>query len=794
MSIKEQLTLASGLAVLMSTAALWPLFAGQDWLFRVLGAVIVVTLAGLLSRRLGVPRLLQPLVGALGLAAYLAVVFAGSTLSYGIVPTGKTIDLIQALVMQGRLDIEKFGPPVPTNTGLVLLTTAGVGAVALLVDLVAVVLDRAAVAGLPLLLLFAIPSAVLPGGLGGLPFVLGAIGWLGLLMVEGSERVGRWGTPMRSSLPGARPGGDDSSLGRVGRRIGFAAVGMAVLVPLVVPGLDQRLVGGGSGSGGEGAGSGSNSQKTYNPITRLRDQLTLPEETQLFQYRTTDKNPDYFRMTTLDRFNGDGWDASELSALQKEAQVQKGIKTPVGDGGEHRDFTATVAIDGDNLDVFWLPVPYGPTKIDVDGPWLWDASAQTVFSAQRSTKGLAPYKVEASRVLPDRDALALAEIGGIPPEIRTKYGADIRVAPFVQQLTARLTDAQPSAYDKAVALQSYFTAPKNGFVYNFQASQPQRGEDALTAFLQGKNGFCEQYATSMAAMLRVAGIPSRVAVGFTSGTKLAGTDDADATYSVTTSNAHAWPEAWFAGTGWVRFEPTPAASGASTPDYSIPAVDTPVGPEDPGTAVPVPTATPGLTGNGRLDEDLLEGREVAPTGAGGSSGSSGPPLWLVVPVAVAVLLTLPFLLTLLRRRRRWAKPGPLTAWAQLRDDANDVGHDWHPADSPRTAAARLADWRRLPAAALVALEQVAVAAERARYAPPGRQASEDLSAAVATVRSALQETAPARDRLRAKYLPASTLVWVTHGIGERIADLLDKVDEVISAVTRPIRRRATATR
>ncbi|MCW2598363.1 MAG: transglutaminase domain protein [Frankiales bacterium] len=783
MSIKEQLTLAAALAVALSTSALAPVFQGGQWFWRVIGAVLIVMVAGLAGRRLGVPRVLQPVLGVIVLLGYLCLVFAGSTLSFGLVPTGRTLTALHTLVTQGRSDIARLGPPVPSNAGLVLLSAAGVGAVAVLVDLVAVVLDRAAAAGLALLVLFAVPSAVLPGGLGVLPFVLGAIGWLGLLLVEGSERVARWGTPMRSALPGARPGGEDSSLGRVGRRIGFAAVGMAVLVPSVVPGLDHRLVGGGTG-GGSGNGGASNQATTYNPITRLRDQLALPSAKTLFVYRTDDPNPDYLRMTTLDEYTGAGWSATKLEADRQTAKVQDGIPTPVGDGGAHRDLTMTIAMDNDHLDVYWLPLPFGPTKVDVRGTWLWDRSSQTVFSASRTTKNLEPYTVTASRALPDRDALAQAQLNGIDPGISRVYGKSLQVTKYVRDLTARITGSKSSEYDKAVAIQAYFTS--NAFVYDLNASQPAPGGDPLEAFLVGKHGFCEQYATAMAVMLRVAGIPSRVAVGFTPGAQ----DTRDKTaYAVTTSDAHAWPEAWFAGTGWVRFEPTPPTSGASVPSYSVPALQTPnQQPSGGSTAVPTPTATAAQK-HGSVDTDLLNGRAgaAAPKAKKSTSGSSP---WLFTPVVLVVLLVLPCFLTLVRRRRRWTRPGTLTAWNQLRDDATDVGHAFRPSDSPRAAALRLADWRRLPAPALAALDRIAMATEQARYAPPGRDAGTDLRADVAVVRSALQRSSPAWVRLRARLFPSSTLQWASHELGERGADLLDVMDDAIAAVTRPLRRRA----
>ena len=59
---------------------------------------------------------------------------------------------------------------------------------------------------------------------------------------------------------------------------------------------------------------------------------------------------------------------------------------------------------------------------------------------------------------------------------------------------------------------------------------------------------------SMALVLRMHGIPARVAVGFTSGTPTVSSSN---TYEVSDRNAHSWVEVWFAGYGWLPFEPTP---------------------------------------------------------------------------------------------------------------------------------------------------------------------------------------------------------------------------------------------
>ncbi|MDP9433691.1 MAG: DUF3488 domain-containing protein, partial [Actinomycetota bacterium] len=217
MSTRDRLTVAAALAVALACAALAPMYAGYGWVPATLTAVAVVAGAGALARRAGVTGVLVPLVQLLALGETALLMFARDTLAWLVVPTGRTVTALQVLAGQATTDVQGLAAPVPTRPALVLLAVLGAGAVAVLVDLAAVGLQRAALAGLPLLVLLAVPSGVLPGGLGWLPFTLGAAGWLGLLLVEGTDRISRWGLPLRSPRTGGAV--DGSSAGRVGRRI-----------------------------------------------------------------------------------------------------------------------------------------------------------------------------------------------------------------------------------------------------------------------------------------------------------------------------------------------------------------------------------------------------------------------------------------------------------------------------------------------------------------------------------------------------------------------------------------------
>jgi hypothetical protein len=112
----------------------------------------------------------------------------------------------------------------------------------------------------------------------------------------------------------------------------------------------------------------------------------------------------------------------------------------------------------------------------------------------------------------------------------------------VAATTRQVTDGATSTYDAALSLQAWF---QNEFDYSLDV-RPGHDTSAIETFLEDRVGYCEQFAGTYAAMLRTLEIPTRVAVGFTSGVPLGNGE-----HSVLGRNAHAWPEVWFDDIGWV---------------------------------------------------------------------------------------------------------------------------------------------------------------------------------------------------------------------------------------------------
>ena len=161
------------------------------------------------------------------------------------------------------------------------------------------------------------------------------------------------------------------------------------------------------------------------------------------------------------------------------------------------------------------------------------------------------YEAESQLVEIDTDELRVA--ANTAPSGMTEYlklpPLDIRIAKLAEEITA----SAPSNYDKAVAVERYLST-HFGYTLELPRSLPR---DPLANFLfERKRGHCEYFASSMAVMLRSLHIPSRIVTGFRGGEF----NDLTGQYVVRASDAHSWVEAYFPGSGWISFDPTPAGS------------------------------------------------------------------------------------------------------------------------------------------------------------------------------------------------------------------------------------------
>lgn len=433
-----------------------------------------------------------------------------------------------------------------------------------------------------------------------------------------------------------------------------------------------------------------------------------------------------------------------------------------------------------SLSTDWLPAPYPISRVDAPGNWRYEPEVGAVIGDRGQKATGLNYSVTSLTVMPTADQLRAAPPA--PSSITSRYTQlPSNLPPVVKQLAQQVTNGRSSDYDKAVALQDWFTT-SGGFVYS-SSVDPGTGPNAIATFLQDRKGFCVHFAATMAAMARTLGIPARVAVGFAPGA-----DQGNGNYVVGSKDYHAWPELYFSGAGWMRFEPTPSRGVA--PDYSGPQVA-------PSQSVPTaqpsaradapaqsaPSADSSCAGPTRKQGGCgqQEPQQLPTAAAPAASGPSGQVLALIGAVAAVLLLLLSPMLwrTRLRRRRlgggRRGPGGPggqltdeqvLAAWAELIDTAWDLGIPPDQAHSPRHTGERISQAAELDEPGRAAVGRVALATEQVLYArAAGPQPS--LGSDVRAVHQRLRNSAGRGKRLRALLLPPSAvrLVW-------RLADRL----------------------
>ncbi len=779
-------TAASLLAALTTWVALWS-WAGfverpSGFLLPALGACLIVAVSGMLLRSARLPSLLVAPAQLAVLLVWLNRTWAADLMYAGWVPTADSLNRVGARVQAGAEVSRLYAAPVPESAPAIyaLLVVAGAGA-AVLVDFLGCGLRRVPLAGLPLLAVYTAPLSILDGGTAWWVFAACALTFLFFLANDESRRLTGWGRQLRGSgqlfdsLGGTV---NAASVRTSARKIGFAATGLAVVVPIFIPTLGTSLFGGdGPGSGGDG-----DSVSISNPMVDLKRDLSRGQDVDLVQFRTPDRDPSYLRISVLDSFDGETWKPSGRH-IPVEQRAQGPMPRPPGlDPSVPRtrvpySYEITSAFESR-----WLPTPYPVAAISAPGDWRYDSSTLDVISATdgQTTQDLA-YSLERLRINPD--PAELADAAPVSEEIFTPNTELPDSMPgSVRGLAREITAEQDSRFAMAVRLQEWFRAD-GGFTYSLDRAAGN-GVDELEVFLgNGPNsriGYCEQFAAAMALMVRSLGIPSRVAVGF-----LRPDYTGDNTYVYSSHDLHAWPEMYFEGTGWVRFEPTPPGRTGPVPGYTDREQ-----PSD--TPTEQPTLRDPLQEQNRFDDQAAPPPAETPgDGGAGTGGARG--LFVVVLGAALVLLlvTGPRLARAAVRRRRWARAGtPVeaaeAAWSEVRDSATDLGVPWDDSVTLRSRARSLvasfgepradAAHRRTRAPATgtsanpeatAALERLVKLVERARYARSVQAPEEDLPGDVDLCVQALRDGATAGRRARADWLPASLTRTLGSGLEQR---------------------------
>lgn len=128
-----------------------------------------------------------------------------------------------------------------------------------------------------------------------------------------------------------------------------------------------------------------------------------------------------------------------------------------------------------------------------------------------------------------------------------------KITTRTKELVKKIVQNKKNDFEKAIAIESYL---RENYEYNLLAESLPPDREFIDYFLfEGKNGYCTYYATSLAIMLRLEGIPTRYVEGY-----LAQDSEKIGIFEVSQKNAHAWVEAFIEPVGWMTFEATPVYS------------------------------------------------------------------------------------------------------------------------------------------------------------------------------------------------------------------------------------------
>jgi transglutaminase-like putative cysteine protease len=667
------LTTASALGLLR-------VFTGHRWLGPVLVTALGVHAVCWGARRIRLPPVVALLVALAAVWVLAGWTVLGSTTSYGF-PGGHTAAQLWSALHQAHSDFSSAVTPVEANRGFVLVAVLGTGVVALLADWAAFRWRSALYGAAPA---FAYFVACCTLGVGpGRQWAVAAevVALLAFLMAHGAS-VGR--------ADQAWFGNYRAGTARWALRAGSVAAAAAVLAAVAVTPLVGQAEGRGvfGWRGGLGGG-GSGPRQVPNPVVDLHTRLMVESDAPVFTVRSP--VPSYWRLTSLDTFTGQDW-VSTNSYRGFGSRLPGTQAVPPGTRIVHEQFAVQ------QLDSVWLPDAFTPLAVTGVRNVSYDPASGSLITSHATSDGLT-YSVDSYQYLATLSPAQLqaAPAFSVSGSLQRYLDLPASVPPSVYALARSITAGQTSEYAKALALQNFFLGP--AFTYSLDPPDDGYGISSLTNFLFAtRTGFCQQFAGAYAVLARAVGLPTRLAVGFGTGTPT-GSDS----YQVLNADAHTWPEVNFGPRfGWLPFEPTKTFVDPSSRSYAPPvATGAGAGATSPNAGVLPINKTPGTTTPGPAAPGHAVPTNPA-SGAPASTSSSrhgGSNIRVLLLILLAAAGAWAIGVTVYRRARwswrRWRvrrDPGALVLshWADVSELLNWWGARRAPGETDREFASRAA--------------------------------------------------------------------------------------------------------
>ncbi len=709
--------------VLAVSFALIGLIDGFGWWFLMLFTASLILVGGAGLRMLGVPPKIVPLLQVVEFGIIMTVGFGGSTGLLGIVPTPATFGKFSDLFGQAMLSIYQQGTPAPPLPEFMFLIVGGSGLLALFIDTTAIAFRIPTFSAIGIIAVLVVPAALLGDGIAPIALAESAAAFLYLLRSD-----------VRTRMPGtSRPSASLS--------IAAGSIVVALILSATAPGLDR---GGASSFTAGGISIGG----TVTPLIDLGRDLRRPAAVKVLTYTTTASTAEYLKLASLDQFTGTVWKHRERDTKRLPVGNTIGPVTGLSNAVKTTKVSTSVSIA--NMQSRWLPVPFPVKGVrGLNGTWSWDPDDLTIGGVGTSTEGQ-QYTVTSLQLEPTAAQLKTAG-GFVPASITRDLFVPSTLPSIIKTAALKATKGATTEYEMAVGLQNFFR--NSGFVYSTSTPLKQGydgdGGAVIAKFLEVKSGYCVHFASAMALMARTLGIPSRVTEGYLPGTSNGGSVNNPGLYTVTSDDLHAWPELYFAGVGWVPFEPT--VSRGIVPSYTIP--------QAPGGTSSAAPSSSAAAGHASLAPEITNG----PNSATGGPGNAVQPIASAfgVTLLVVLLLLTPAFLRRLRRRGRFRKlrdewGHAVLAWDELRDTARDLGWAVPDTETPRAFAQRVTDAVGDDEHA-AAVHRLLAAVEREAFGPPGRYIARGVPDDLEEALAGLESMAGRALRVKAFLAPVSLI-------------------------------------
>ncbi len=662
MTPRRTVALAAELATVVLSIvvalSLGRVFIGNSMLDDLIALGLASHAVAIIARRAGFSMLPAALVSIVAFLAMVNMLLFPET-SGSIVPTRETLTLLRVDLGDSWTLFQDEEAPVEAARGFVVVSGAALWMVAFLADWAAFRLRSTLEAIAPATSIFVF-AAVLGAGTDQVRHgALFAAAVAGVLLTMRADRQVREEVWVASGT-----GKGISTTLRVGTVAATVAVVLGAAAGPAFPGAGEVLLDPSEWD------NGPETRQVVSPLVEIGASLVNQSNFEMFSVRVDNPqaNRHYWRLMALTDFDGAIW---KRKSNFEDARGPVGSNIPEGTPRT----TVRQTITTRSLGNIYMPAAYEVSAVldsgDVELEYE-EATGALVVTRESTEAASAGFTYVIESAVPDYtpeslpadataglDAEFVAEHTSLPPSCGPGDDATECWPDWVTDEANRITAAAATDYDRVRLLQSFFV-DSSSFTYDLNVAQGH-SINTIEDFLTVRRGYCEQFASTFAAMARAIGIPSRVAVGFTWGEF----DPARGEYVVRGENAHAWPEVYFSGVGWIVLDPTPGRGPSQNSDITglAPAQLDFNDEENRGAGFVPPASTSIPEGSGfdptfPFDQELgdLVPTTTVPVGAvGGGANSDAARVLLrvvIVILAAAAILGIVPLIRYVRRRRR----------------------------------------------------------------------------------------------------------------------------------------------